>query len=173
MRATQALAATLLLAVGTAAAQERAASREPAPNSQGGGGWFSWMWPFGRKAEAPKTPLTAERRGPTVVESAMALRRRELLALQRRQAVCLRLMEIADRTHDADLRRQAEELDALAWDTYNLRTAHLASGAAAGGPDEDTLARRAGPGGEQPGAALLRGSEAGRDGGRLAERRDR
>ena len=85
----------------------------------------------------------------------------------------LRLMEIADRTHDPDLRRQAEELDALAWDTYNLRTAHLASGAAPGGPDEETLTRRAGPGTEQPGAALLRGSDAGRDGGRLAERRER
>ncbi len=172
MRATATLAAALLLAAGTAAAQERAGSGEPASNSQGGGGWWSWMWPFGRK-EAPKPPPTAERRAPSVVESAMALRRREETALHRRLAVCLRLMEIADRTHDPDLRRQAEELDALAWDTYNLRTAHMASGALSGGPDEETLARRAGPGNEQPGAALLRGSDAGRDGGRLAERRDR
>jgi hypothetical protein len=168
------LAAALLLALGTAAAQERAGNGEPAPNPQGGGGWLTWMWPFSRKAEAPKTPARAESpRGPTVVESAMALRRREEIALHRRLAVCLRLMEIADRTNDPDLRRQAEELDSLAWDTYNLRTAHLASGGDPAGPDEETLTRRAGPGSEQPGSALLQRGDAGRDGGRLAERRDR
>jgi hypothetical protein len=167
------LAAALLLALGTAAAQERAGNGEPTPNSQGGGSWMTWMWPFGRKAEAPKTPARAEARGPTVVESAMALRRREEVDLHRRLAVCLRLLEIADRTNDSDLRRQAEDLDSLAWDTYNLRTAHLASGGVPVGPDEETLTRRAGPGSEQPGAALLQRGDAGRDGGRLAERRDR
>jgi hypothetical protein len=167
------LAAALLLALGTAAAQERAGDGEAAPKAQGGGGWLSWMWPFGRKAEPPKTSPRAEARGPTVVESAMALRRREEIALHRRTAVCLKLMEIANQTNDADLLRKAEELDELARETYHLRTAHLASGAAPAGPDEEMLSRRAGPGTEQPDAALLRGRDAGRDGGRLAERRDR
>jgi hypothetical protein len=167
------LAAALLLGLGTAAAQERTGEGDAAQKPQGGSSWLTWWWPFGRKAEPPKTPPRTEARAPSAVESAMALRKREETAWLRRQAVCLRLLEIADRTHDAELRRQAEELEELARDTYLMRTGHLPALSESAGPDEQALMRRAGPGPERPDAALLSGSSTERDGGRLAERRDR
>src|SRR5437899_7180269 len=121
MRGMTTLAAALLVGVGTAAAQVGPGEREPAPKPQsGGGGWFAWLWPFGRKAEEKKP--AAEPRRPSAVESARAVRVREEFALHRRQAVCDRLREVAYRTQDQELLRQAEELENMAWDMYLIRT---------------------------------------------------
>jgi hypothetical protein len=48
--------------------------------------------------------------------------RLELEALNRRQAVCLRLQEIAAETHDAELQRKADLMDAQAFRIYLQRT---------------------------------------------------
>src|SRR5262249_22172354 len=153
MRGMTTLAVALLVGVGTAAAQENPGERQPAPKPQGGGGsWYAWLWPFGRKAEEKKD---GEPRRPSVGESAQAVRKREVAALLRRQAVCDRLRMISYRTGDQELLRLAEELENMAQDTYDLRTAHLPAGTAAPPPDEGTLARRLGPGSGQQGSALL------------------
>jgi hypothetical protein len=171
MRGMATLAAALLVGLGTAAAQERPGEKEPAPKPQSGGGsWLAWLWPFGRKAEEKKAPASETR--PNAVESARVVRVRELAALHRRQAVCDRLREVAYRTGDQELLRQAEDLENMAWDTYAIRTAHLPASNAPPSPDEGTLARRLGSDGDQAGAALLSGGQE-KDGGRLAERRDR
>jgi hypothetical protein len=176
MRAMATLAAAVLLGVGTAAAQDRSGDDPPARKPPSGGSWLTRWWPFGRKAEEKKPPPAPEPRRPSAAETARAARVREEAALHRRLAVCDRLREIAAQapSPDHELWRKADELESLAWQTYTLRTAHLPSSGAAEDTDEDTLARRLGPGARGQDAAALssQGRGAG-DGGRTAERRDR
>src|SRR5262249_51237152 len=158
--------------LGAAAAQERPGDDDTARKPQGGGSWWSRLWPFGHKAEEKKPQPDPEPRRPSAAESARALRVREEAALHRRVAVCDQLRDVAYRTQDRELLRKAEELEAIAWDTYNVRTAHLPSGGAASSQDEGTLSRRLGPGASGPDAsALTSGGRGTRDGSGLAERR--
>jgi hypothetical protein len=169
------LAAALLLGLGTAAAQERSGGGDPDHKPQSsGGGWWTYLWPFGHRAQEKKPPAEPEPRRPSVTESARALRGREEAALHRRVAVCDQLRDIAYRTQDRELLRKAEELEALAWDTYTMRTAQLPASGPAGSPDEEALGRRLGPGAAGLDAsALSSGGRGARDGGGLAERRGR
>jgi hypothetical protein len=146
MRALATLAAALCVGLGTAAAQEPPPdgdnNKEPAKSE---GNWFTRCFFFGRKAEEKKPPPAADNKKPTVTESAAVVRAREEAALHRRQAVCLKLHEIALSTNDEELHRKADELDRLAWDTYVQRTAHLPGSAAAFESDEQILTQRLGP----------------------------
>ena len=175
MRGMATLAAALLLGLGTAAAQERPAGDDPGRKAPGGGGgWWAHLWPFGRKAEEKKTPPPEpEPRRPSVAEAARVVRASEVAALHRRQEVCDQLREVAYRTHDRDLLRKAEELEALAWETYTVRTAHLPAGGPTGSADERALGRHLGPGAGGLDASALTGGRETRDGGWMAERRDR
>jgi hypothetical protein len=145
MRRIAGLALAGLVGLGTVlAAQER-------PGGQGGSGakevrssWFKRWFAPARKAEEKK-PATEVEKKLTVVESAAGLRAREEEAFYRRLAVCLKLQEIALQTGDEKLQRKAEELELMAWHVYTQRTAHLPSGAAGFGVDEDALARQLGP----------------------------
>ena len=175
MRGMTTLAAALLLGLSTAAAQDRSGDDAPARKPPArGGSWLTGWWPFGHKAEPKKTHAEPEKRPPSIVESARVVRIREEAALQRRQAVCLKLMEIGMRKNDPELQRQAEELDSFAWETYMMRISHLPSSGAVVSPDEGTLTRRLGPGASGPDAAALsNGGRGGQSGGSVAERRDR
>lgn len=120
---TQSFAALFisLAAVGIAAAEERSPAKDEATAAKRGGNWLTRWWPFGGKSEEKKdAPLKDAAPAP---ESAGAVRARELAALQRRQAVCLKLKEIAIQTNDEALMQKAERLDQLAWRVYEQRTA--------------------------------------------------
>jgi hypothetical protein len=103
-------------------AQERPAESQPAP-AKSGGSWLPRWLPFGGKAEEPGK--TERKQSEVRAEEAALVRKNELAALYRRQAVCVKLKEIAARTSNAELERQADELDALAFEIYMQRTAHL------------------------------------------------
>jgi hypothetical protein len=86
------------------------------------------------KADKPEKPA---------VDSAVAIRAREQAAFERREQVCLRLMDLANQQNDQESYRRAEELNAKAWAVYRLRTAHLPAGNAAES-DEEVLDRHLG-----------------------------
>jgi hypothetical protein len=73
--------------------------------------------------------------GPPVAETARRVQQREKNAFTRRQAVCDRLIQIAEATGDIELQRQANELLERAWSIYLRRTAGLHLG----GADEAAL----------------------------------
>jgi hypothetical protein len=135
------LIVALLAGLGTVAAQERPPASEsetapvPAPSK---GNWFTRLFPFGRKTEEKKQSPETESQ-PNIAESAASVRARERAAWNRRVAVILELRKIALSTHDEQLERKADELDRLAWQTYEMRTAHLPAGDAAFASDEQTL----------------------------------
>ena len=70
----------------------------------------------------------------------------------RRQAVCLKLQEIAIRNRDDALLQKAEELATLAYKTYELRTQGLAGALT----DEQALTRRPASPGSDSGLAARR-----------------
>lgn len=107
--------------VGIAAAQERSAAKTDTATAKSGGNWLTRWWPFGDKSGETKD-APAKQTAPDV-ESAGAVRARELVTLQRRQAVCLRLKEIAVQTNDEALMQKAEQLEQRAWQVYEQRTA--------------------------------------------------
>lgn len=91
-------------------------------SAQESGNWFTRMLP-GAKAEAAKK-ADAHADMPKAPSSAARLTQAKL-DWERRQAVCNRLLEIADATGDDDLRRKAEQLDERAWDLYTMTTNRL------------------------------------------------
>jgi hypothetical protein len=105
---------------GLSAAQERSTTKDGADVPLKTGNWFTRWLPFGSKTDEAKKELDAKERPEP--ESAAAVRGRELAILQRRQAVCLKLKEIAIQTNDEALAQKADELDQLAWRVYEKRT---------------------------------------------------
>jgi hypothetical protein len=89
-------------------------------------GW--WARLFGKKADAPhpgpaQAATSKEQPRPlTGADLAAAMQARERALLDRRQAVCDKLKEIALRTGDEALMRRAEQLDQRAWALYQRRT---------------------------------------------------
>jgi hypothetical protein len=77
------------------------------------------------KKPAPKKAAKKSTSNKLPAEEPTTERAREEAALMRRLQVCDKLMEIADRTHDMELRHRAEALDERARALYNQRTAHL------------------------------------------------
>lgn len=145
--------AALLLAAGTAAtfAEDDTQERKPVPTyaqRRSGSVLNSLGRAFGPKEEAgdleePLIPLrkstgkagegSAEAKAGKVdpaLEKAARERRRHEQTLFRRQAVCLKLMQIAAETNDQELQRLAEELDRQAFEAYQSQTERLPAGAA-------------------------------------------
>jgi hypothetical protein len=80
----------------------------------------------------------------SIEQTAKELKRHEN-ALLRRMQVCDRLRQVAQDTNDADLERQADELEGLAQAAYQRHTERLGigavgEGARAGNPDKGTAA---------------------------------
>jgi hypothetical protein len=79
------------------------------------------------KKEVAKKSADSAKAKP-VVDEAAALRTREETTLMRRLEICDKLKEIALRTSDNDLFRQAEQLDEQARAAYTQRTASARGG---------------------------------------------
>jgi len=72
-----------------------------------------------------KKPVLAEKKLPSKHETEIAELKKEQAAYLRRLAVCDCLKEIALKTGDQSLARQAEQLDAQAYAVYSKHVAHL------------------------------------------------
>jgi hypothetical protein len=90
----------------------------------------------GAEKEAEPTPRSLRR------EAAEKTWAEEEAKLHRRQAVCLRLLQVAKDTNDADLEQMATQLDERAWQLFRERTDHLPAGAAPLESDEARLEKR-------------------------------
>jgi hypothetical protein len=116
-------AAVLAVALAaSAAAQDAGDLRSMPPKTPAW--WDGWFKAPAAKPAADKKP-DGDRppAGPTPADAAAATRKRELAAYLRRQAVCDRLLQVAVQNNDDDLYRQAQALDARAWEVYQRRTA--------------------------------------------------
>jgi hypothetical protein len=89
----------------------------PAKSSWWPGSWFAGKPKPEDKIHSGKVEDDGER-----TPDRTAVMRKELEALNRRQAVCLRLQEIAAETQDAELQHKAEQMDAQAFRIYLQRT---------------------------------------------------
>jgi hypothetical protein len=126
------MAAALIVGLGltVAAAEEPQGDSKSAPAKSGW--WSGW---FGDKAPSakPKAKFKGEKNAPVEdrpapsnpAESAATEQKRQMNAYLRRVEVCLRLRQVAEQTGNADLQRQAEEMDARAWEIYRRQTAQL------------------------------------------------
>ncbi len=115
------VAAALIVGLAAAVAAAGDIDAKPAPR----GILAGW---FGDKAKdkEEKTMPAEEKPAPlNTPEMAGIEQQRQMNAYLRRVEVCLRLRQIAEQTGNADLQRQAEELDARAWEVYRRQTAHL------------------------------------------------
>ncbi len=77
--------------------------------------------PAPKKKDEPPAPPK-----PTIAEKVQAARYKEQADLLRRMAVCDKLKEIAENTHDADLLRKAEQLQERANNIYTDNAVMLA-----------------------------------------------
>jgi len=138
----------------------------------GGGGSLGWSSLFGGKDKAAKPAATDKPSGLPTVDEANKVRERELQAYIRRLKVCDRLQEIADRTNNEDLRRQAERMAQRTFAIYQQRTGAIAGDSKGFVSDEAALNKRLGANGSavlQPAggrssgegarAGVLRGNE--------------
>jgi hypothetical protein len=106
----------------------------PAKNSAGGIWWNPWGSPGEKKtaATADREP-SPEVKGLLKSDDPSSKRVREQQTLFRRLDVCDQLKAIAARKCDETLMRQAEDLEARAWDVYTRRVTALPAGRAAAG----------------------------------------
>jgi hypothetical protein len=132
------LEVTLLLVVGSATALAADPAGGSVSNTDSSVRPEAQSW-FERWFGPPKRPVarqtaavrpTIEKHEPPAKPAAAAdqgsdEREKEVQALMRRQMVCLKLMEIALDSHDDELLRKAEKLDARARSVYSQRTVHL------------------------------------------------
>lgn len=85
-----------------------------------------------RKSDANKVaaqkPVSAAPKEPTQHEKEQAEVKREQAAYLRRLAVCDQLRDIALKSNDENLNRQADELQAQAWAIYSKHTASFSPG---------------------------------------------
>jgi hypothetical protein len=159
MRRGAVCALTFALFLGLAAVAS-AVDDDAKPADPGTGTWFTRWFGSGKKAPENKPAdkvAKDEKQAPSKAEllrAAAAQRGREEAALVRRQEVCLKLRTIAVQTRDEGLRRQADQLEEQAWNTYLKRTAQLAGGSAGGATDEAILDRHLGTASGHATAAL-------------------
>ncbi len=88
--------------------------------------WFSGWFGSGPAKPDPKKPVVPASGPPTrlpTVDAAQMQREQEEKTYLRRDAACLRLLDIAEEKNDDTLRRQATELQTRAWEIYQQRTA--------------------------------------------------
>jgi hypothetical protein len=116
-------AVVLALLAGTAVTAQETARNEDAGKTAKRGNWFTRLFSFGKRGEEQAPGAAALGNPQTVLEATAAQRSRELAAYYRRQAVCLRLLEIAAETRDESLRQRVELLEARSFDLYLKRTA--------------------------------------------------
>jgi hypothetical protein len=121
------MAAALVAGLGLtiAAAQEPDGDLKPANTK---GGWWVGEKPRykgGRAEKKSKAPAEDKPALPNPAEVAAFEQERQMNAFSRRVEVCLRLRQIALDTGNDELQRQAEELEARAWEVYRKQTAHL------------------------------------------------
>jgi len=139
--------AVLLLALGTAAASAAPPTDDddkgsakpvgPDPAARPRDGWNPFITKlFGGDSKKPTPKSDADKdgdkkrdepapRSSTLREIAAHYRALEEAKLHRRQAVCARLREIAQETHDEELDRKAQALDNLAFEVFEERISHL------------------------------------------------
>ena len=86
-------------------------------SAQESGNWFTRMLTPAAKVE-PAKKADAKSEPPAKPTASSSRLVQAKVDLERRQAVCNRLIEIADASGDDDLRRKAEQLDQRAWDLY-------------------------------------------------------
>lgn len=130
------------------------------------------------KATAKKSDAPAAKAAPPatrLAKKAASDRLKEEEALQRRQAVILRLEEIAMETNDSDLERQIEQLKERVWAQYMERIARLPASKARFEGDERLLDQHLTPDALTGQQALVPSrTEAGIGGtGHMAERKDK
>jgi hypothetical protein len=109
----------------------QAAAADPAPDKGGGGVWFGGM--FGKKADDKKA--VAGPPAPSQAEKTLEYERQKR-AYDRREKVCDRLRQIGHDTGNADLVREADVLEDLAWKVLQRHACRLL-GRAAVPMDED------------------------------------
>ncbi len=99
--------------------------------------WDGW---FGAPAKPPE-PKQADPEppphGPSPVELAAAARQRERADLNRRDAVCDRLMDVAVRNNDAAMQAEIEKLQDQAWQVYQQHVAALSAPSAEPPPSDE------------------------------------
>jgi hypothetical protein len=102
------------------------------------GSWWSSLFTSKPKPD----PKKAER---ATAANANRSREQERLrnAYLRRQAVCDRLLDIAEQTNNTTLKEEAERLDELAWKLYQEQSTRLANGAS--DPPEPPPQRKSAP----------------------------
>jgi hypothetical protein len=128
----------LLIGLGTAGAA-LAGPKDDDAAKPSDGGWFSG-WFGGKPAEPAKKKDKPDPKDAAPVKPApdrRAARNREEAVLLRRLAVCDKLKQVALQNGDAELERQADQLDARAWEVYNQRIANLPGGKPEEGLDKD------------------------------------
>jgi hypothetical protein len=121
------MTAALVVGLGltVAAAQEPDGDLKP---TNAKGGWWVGEKPRYRGGKADKkakAPDEGKPALPSPAEVAAFEQERQMNAFSRRVEVCLRLRQIALDTGNDALQRQAEELEARAWEVYRKQTAHL------------------------------------------------
>lgn len=119
------VAAALIVGLGAAVAAADDADGDAKAASAKSGWWSGW---FGDKPKAKTEKKSAVEDAPAVpsgVQMAVAEQQRQMNAALRRMQVCERLRQVAVQTGNADLERQANEMDARAWEVYRHQTAHL------------------------------------------------
>src|SRR5262249_39147652 len=115
-------AAVLGMAVAAASAQKPAGGKGSPPADTGS----TWGKLFGngdKPDRVEEVKPEAPTGGPSPAESATREQARQRNAYLRRMLVCDRLRQIAQETNDADLERQADELQEQAWAVYQKHTA--------------------------------------------------
>jgi hypothetical protein len=155
---------TALLGMGLAAYAVRADDGDdddskPAPKKTSSG--IHWLWyvpgfdskkpaeqkpdPKPEKPEKPadKPPKPASRPIPDAPEK---VRAREQAAWIRRQQVCDRLKEIAEKSNDQELLQTVDTLEQRSWNLYLQRTANLPAGRVNQDSDEEIIDRKVGLG---------------------------
>jgi len=121
-----AIAAVLLTAC-TLAAQENSSTSSTAPSK--GEVWLSPIWGGKNNADAKMSDGPAKKT-PPAAESSSSRMRRESATLDRRNAVILKLREIAGRTGDDALMLKADALEQRAFDIYMQKTPGISGGEA-------------------------------------------
>ncbi len=141
--------ASLLLALGAGSVPAGDKDVKP-PSRYGSKSVFDELFGPEEKKPAPKPAKDKEKARDAKAKddaapprlAAADVREREEAKLLRRLEVCDRLVKIARDSGDADLERQAQQLDKRAWEVYRERTANLTGTSAMLEPDEGRLGKK-------------------------------
>jgi hypothetical protein len=120
------MAAALVVGLGVAVASGQEPDGDLKPTTAKGGWWYGEKPKSKGKADKKaKGPAEDKPAPPSAAEVAVLEQERQMNAFSRRVEVCLRLHQIGLDTGNEELQRQAEELEARAWEVYRKQTAHL------------------------------------------------